>query len=67
MFKLNDIVILTNSQKLTIKKNLVKLFRTVFTLKSEQHQHSTRRNYLNVPLVKITYGSHSVTLCAIRD
>ena len=34
----------------------------------EQHQHNIRGKALNVPSVKTTtYGSNSVTCCAIRD
>ena len=70
IFKLKDIVLLNNLQFVydQINKNLPKSFHTLFTLKTEQHRHNTRGNSLNVPPVKTTtYGSNSVTSCAIRD
>ena len=42
-------------------------FIPFFTLKAKQHQHNIRGNSLNVPPVKLTYGSYSVTFCATRD
>ena len=69
-FKLKDIVLLNNLQFVydQINKNLPKSFHTFFTLKTEQHRHKTRGNSLNVSPVKTTtYGSNSVTCCAIRD
>ena len=70
IFKLKDIVLLNNLQFVydQINKNLPKSLHIFFTLKAEQHRHNTRENSLNVPPVKTTtYGSNSVTRCAVRD
>ena len=70
IFKLKDIVLLNNLQFVydQINKGLSKSFHAFFTLKTEQHRHNTRGNSLNVPPVKTTtYGSDSVTCCAIRE
>ena len=70
ILKLKDIVLLNNLKFVydQINKNLPNSFHTFFTLKTEQHQHNTRGNSLNIPPVKtITYGSNLVTCWAIRN
>ena len=70
IMKLHDIIA-TNNLTLAhdqINKNLPNNFENLFTPKHNQHQHSTRKLNLDVPQVKTqTYGSNSITLCAIRE
>ena len=76
LYKNQKILQLTNLVKLNkqqlafdqINKNLPDAFKQYFTQNTDCHDHNTRQQIRNVPMINATnYGSNSVTLKGIKD